>query len=338
MSAQTMRWAILLAGLCAAMPAAAPALAEEPEKVTLAIPAFSFSFTMEYVAQDLGFFAHQGLAVQELDITGLGAINALIAGSVDFSLASGASLTRAAAKGQRLLNIAALSDRPFAQIVMRKDAAEKANFDPKASLAQRALTLKGLTVAIDAINTVNHAYLRVIAGAGGYDPESLKLAIVAAPSLPAAFATKQIDAFVMTPPWPEKVLVEGSAVLIASGPDGDPENLAPMINSVLLTRPELCEKRAALCTKMGHAYAEAAAVIRDAPEKALAVLKKRFATLDDKTVEASFAVLRKITPSPPVPTLDGIRNNETFNVMAGLLKPEEALKSFDGLFTDKYVR
>lgn len=38
------------------------------------------------------------------------------------------------------------------------------------------------------------------------------------------------------------------------------------------------------------------------------------------------------------PTLEGIRNNETFNVMAGLLKPEEALKSFDGLFTDKYVK
>jgi hypothetical protein len=48
--------------------------------------------------------------------------------------------------------------------------------------------------------------------------------------------------------------------------------------------------------------------------------------------------LRKVTPVPPAPTLDGIRNNETFNVMAGLLKPEEALKSFDGLFTDQYVR
>lgn len=334
MRTRALRWAAIVMGLCAAL----PATAAEPEKITLAIPAFSFSFTMQYVAQDLGFFEKEGLAVQELDIAGLGAINSLIAGSTDFTLASGASLTRAAAKGQRLLDIAALSDRPFAQIVMRKDAAEKAGFDAKAPLAQRAQVLRGHTIAVDAVNTVNHAYLRVIARAGGYDPESLKIAVMAATSMSAAFATKQIDGFVMTPPWPEKVLVEGSAVLIASGPDGDPENLSPMINSVLLTRPEMCEKREAVCAKMGRAYAQAAAVIRNAPDKALAVLKKRFTTLDDKTIAASFDVLRKITPSPPAPTLDGIRNNETYNVMAGLLKPEEALKSFDGLFTDKYVR
>jgi hypothetical protein len=89
---------------------------------------------------------------------------------------------------------------------------------------------------------------------------------------------------------------------------------------------------------MGRAYAQAAMVIRDDPDQAIAVLKKRFPTLDQKTIEASFAVLRKITPVPPAPTLDGIRNNEVYNVMAGLLKPEEQLKSFDGLFTDQYVR
>ena len=88
----------------------------------LAVPALSLSFTMEYVAQDLGLFAKQGVAVKEVNITGLGAINSLISGSSDFALASGASLTRAAAHGQRLLAVAALSDRPFVQIVMRKDA------------------------------------------------------------------------------------------------------------------------------------------------------------------------------------------------------------------------
>jgi hypothetical protein len=126
-------------------------------------------------------------------------------------------------------------------------------------------------------------------------------------------------------------------VLVASGPDGDPPNL-PLINSVLLTRHEVCDKQAALCEKMGHAYAASAKIIHDHPEEVIAVLKKRFPALDAKVVEAAFAVLRKITPSPPAATLEGIRNNETFNVMAGLLKPDEQLKSFDGLFTDKYVR
>jgi NitT/TauT family transport system substrate-binding protein len=327
-----------LAAIMIGLGAAVPAIAAETDEVVLAVPALSLSFTMEYVAMDLGFFAKQGIAVKEVNVAGLGAINALIAGSTDFALASGASLTRAAARGQRLLDIAALSNRPFVQIVMRKEVAEKAGFDPKAPLAQRARILKGHIMGIDSVNAVNHAYLRVIAGVGGYDPESLTIAVIAPSSLPAAFETKQIDGFAMTPPWPEKPLVDGSAVLIASGPDGDPPNLSPMINSVLLTRPEVCEKRTAICEKIGRAYVEAAMIIRDNPDQAIAVLAKRFPALDQKTIEASFAVLHKITPVPPAPTLDGIRNNETFNVMAGLLKPEEALKSFDGLFTDKYVR
>jgi ABC-type nitrate/sulfonate/bicarbonate transport system substrate-binding protein len=317
--------------------AARPALGADKPTVTLAIPALSFSFTMEYVAQDTGLFDKEGIAVKELSIAGLGAINSLIAGSSDFTLASGASLTRAAAKGQRLLDIAALSDRSFVQIVLRKTIADQAGFDPKAPLAKRALVLKDRTIAVDSINAVNHAFLRVVAHEGGYDPESFKLAVMAPPSFPAAFDTKQIDGFAMTPPWPEKPLVEGTAVLVASGPDGDPPNL-PLVNSVLLTRHEVCDKQPALCEKMGHAYAASARIIRDRPDQAIAVLKKRFPALDAKVVEAAFAVLQKITPVPPAATLDGIRNNETFNVMAGLLKPEEQLKSFDGLFTDKYVR
>jgi NitT/TauT family transport system substrate-binding protein len=292
---------------------------------------------MEYVAQDLGFFAKEGVAVKEVNITGLGAINSLIAGSSDFALASGASLTRAAARGQRLLDIAALSNRSFVQIVLRKTIAEEAGFDPKAPLAKRALVLKGRTIGVDSINAVNHAFLRLVAHEGGYDPESIRIAVVAPPSLPATFDIKQIDGFAMTPPWPEKPLIEGTAVLVASGPDGDPPNL-PLVNSVLLTRHEVCEKRQSVCEKIGHAYAKAAEVIRDHPDQAIEVLKKRFPALDAKTIEAAFAVLQKITPVPPAATLEGIRNNETFNVMAGLLKPEEQLKTFDGLFTDQYVR
>jgi sulfonate transport system substrate-binding protein len=325
-------WIVIAALLGAARPAAAA------EQVNLAVPALSFSFTMEYVAQDTGLFAKEGVAVKELNIAGMGSINSLIASSTDFALASGASLTRAAARGQRLLAIAALSEKPFTQIVMRKDVAAASGFDPKASLAQRARTLKGHTIGVDGINTVNHAYLRLIAQAGGIDPESLSVAVVSAPSQPAAFEAKRIDGFAMTPPWPETVLVKGDATLIASGPDGDPADLSTMNATVLLTRDEVCAQRKGLCEKMGHAYAEASEVIRNHPDQALAVLKKRFPKLEAKTIEAAFAVLRKVTPPRPAPTLAGIKNNETFNVMAGLLKPSEALKSFDGLYTDKYVK
>jgi NitT/TauT family transport system substrate-binding protein len=34
----------------------------------------------------------------------------------------------------------------------------------------------------------------------------------------------------------------------------------------------------------------------------------------------------------------GLENAERFNVDAGLLKPEEKLKSFSGIFTDEFVK
>jgi NitT/TauT family transport system substrate-binding protein len=314
-----------------------PVRAAGEESVTLAYPALSVSFALPYLAEDLALFEKEGLAVKHLDINGLGSINALIAGSVDFALASGLSLTRAAAKGQRLMAIAALHDRLFVQIVMRKSVADAAGFDPKAPLPKRAELLKNHVIAVDSINAVNHGYLRLIAKMGGMDPDDLKLAVIAPPSLLAAFASKQIDGFAMTPPWPEQPLVDGTGVLIASAPDGDPPELAPLANTVLLTRPDFCQKRESACEKMGRAITAASFIVRDHPDEALAALQKRFPTLDPKAMAEAFTVLRKITPVPPTPTLAAIRANDTFNIEAGLIKPEEALKSFDDLFTDKYV-
>ena len=189
MKSRSIAWAAAL------FVAAAPACAQEKESVTMAVPALSLSFSLGYLAEDLGFFAADGIAVKQLDIAGLGAINSLIAGSTDFAEASGASLTRAAARGQRLLAIAEMLDRPFVQIILRKTLADQAGFDPASPLAKRALVLKGRTIGVDSVNAVNHAYLRLVARAGGYDPESVPIAVMAPPSLIAGFETKQIDGY-----------------------------------------------------------------------------------------------------------------------------------------------
>ena len=44
------------------------------------------------------------------------------------------------------------------------------------------------------------------------------------------------------------------------------------------------------------------------------------------------------TPRPPLITKADLENAELYNVGAGLLKPDEKLKSYDGLYTDEYVK
>jgi NitT/TauT family transport system substrate-binding protein len=157
-------------------------------------------------------------------------------------------------------------------------------------------------------------------------------------SMLAAFQSKQIDGYAMSLPWPQKAVQDGEAVVIASGPDGEPSDMIPFGHNMIVTRQDTCEKRKALCMAMGQSIKEATAFIRDKPEEAFAVLKKRFPTLDDKLLKASFEELRKVTPSPPTVSAAIIDNSEKFNVDAGLLKADEKLKSYDGMFTNEYVQ
>src|SRR5712672_2189617 len=97
-----------LAVLAAVLLLAAPVHAQPgggAENVVLAVPNVALTFAPGYLAEDLGLFARHGLNVKSRVIPRIGSANAVISGSPDFSQISGATLTRAAARGQRLLGI-----------------------------------------------------------------------------------------------------------------------------------------------------------------------------------------------------------------------------------------
>ena len=183
-----------------------------------------------------------------------------------------------------------------------------------------------------------HAYLRIIALTGGLDPETIRVTAMAGDNMLAAMQTKAIDGISTVLPWPRKPVVEGTAVLVASGSRNDPPHLVPLAFNVLATKPETCEKRKSLCEKMGRTFSEAMAYIRDNPQGTLAILKKTFTKFDDAVLAASIEVIRKATPVMPAATVAALANAENFNVEARLLKPEAKLKSYDGLWTEEYVK
>ncbi len=312
------------------------AAAAEPIDVTMALPTFSLSLSFEYLAEDAGIYEKHGLRVKPVLLPGVGSINGVISGSADAAVSSATSMTRAAARGQALLAIAMTTDRPITQVVLRNDLAK--GFDPASPFAKRGLLLKGRTIAIDSISSLIHAYVRIMAVRAGYSPDELKVAVMQPPNMEAAFDAHQIDGFALSPPWPEKPVLEGTATMIASGPDGEPADYVPFANNVILVRPDTCARRKPVCAGIGHAAAEAMQFLKDHPDEALVLLKKRFPTLDDKLLAVSFEVIRKITPASAAVSAKGIENAERYNVESGLMKEDEKLKSYDGLYTDAYVR
>jgi ABC-type nitrate/sulfonate/bicarbonate transport system substrate-binding protein len=330
--------ALIGAVLATAALAAAPAAAQTAklEDGVMAVPVVGLAFSLGYLADDMNLWEKHGVRIKTVQISGIGAMNAVISGSADFTQSSGSAVTRAAARGQKLLGIVGTINRPSVQIILRKDVA--AGFDPKAPLEERVKALRGRTIAVDAVNSVIHAYVRYLAKRSGFDPEEIRIAVLQPPNMLAALQTKQVDGFAMAPPWVQKPLLDGEAVMVASGPDGDPAELAPFANTLVATKPDTCAKRKALCEGVGRAFREAASVMLDRPNDALALLKKRFPQFDDRQLAVAFEDIRKITPRDLRLSAEAFEKAERFNVEAGLLKPDETLKSYDGFFTDQFVK
>ena len=224
-----------------------------PEKTIVSLPAENFGFLPFYVAQDQHIFERQGLAVQKVVLAGVGTTNGVISGAADFGFSNGASLTRAAAHGQKLLGIAVMSDKPIWAIIMSKKVADAAHFDANAPLAERAKVFGAVhSFAIDSVNSVGHALTRVIEKIGGVDPEALPVTPLGGPEAIAAFSRGAIDGYVSNPPWSEQLLATGNAVIIANSLTGDPAWMTPFGSGLVITRPQFCADHRPVCVKMGR--------------------------------------------------------------------------------------
>jgi ABC-type nitrate/sulfonate/bicarbonate transport system substrate-binding protein len=314
---------------------AAPAHAET-DRALLALPTEGMQFLAYYVAEDLGFFAQEQLEVRKQVLAGVASFNAVVAGSADFAFASGASITRAASHGQRMLAIAQMNNRPSWDIVLRKDVAEAAHFDPGAPLEQRARVLQGKTMGVQGINALDHAYLKVVARLGG--DEDIRVSAMAPVDTLAAFSRKSIDGFVSAPPWPQQVEDDGSAIPVAIGPKGEPSSLVPIASGLVVTRPQLCVDHRSLCEKMGHAMLMAARAAHERPKDVLALLAKRFPTIKANVLEHSQQLLIAGTPIMPAVDPEAIRRGDQLNVDAGFMKQSDMLASYDGLSSNEYLK
>jgi NitT/TauT family transport system substrate-binding protein len=320
--------------------AAAPAQAEM-EKTSLALPAVAFIFSTAYVAEDAGIFKSEELDVTQQVITGIGATNAVISGSIDFSFASGVTLTRAAARNQPVIGIAGTFDHTGFWVVLRKSIAEERHFDSNAPLAERAKLLKGLRIGVGAINAIPHAYLKLIAKIGGLDGEQdIVVAGIAPPEQIGALSRDAIDGISSGPPVVEQVLHDGIGVIVANGTTGkvDPPELAHIAANVLLTRRQLCVDHRSLCVKMGRAMVKANAFMHEHPQEAMALLGKRLNVKDPDVLAEAYKNTLVSTPSPPLLDAKGLATADDLNVAAGFMKAEEKLPSYDQIFTNEFVR
>ena len=202
--------ALFLAGSAAAQPA----------QVTFSLPGINIAFLSFYLADDLHLWTDQGLQVKTIMIQGAGSTNALIAGSVEFAVSSGSSITRAWAHGQKLHALATAINQSLEWVMVRKEVTEAAHFDPKGSLAERAKLLSGKNIAIGGVGSLPDAVLKAIAAEAGIPPHDVIAAPMQPPEMLAAWKSRQIDGFSNSMPYVQQVLLDGSGVMVTDSVKG----------------------------------------------------------------------------------------------------------------------
>ena len=325
-------------GLSMVLALSPPPSASATEHTTLALPGITLGFLSYYVAIDKGMWAKQGLDVKEIDIRGIGAMNAVIAGSVDFSMSSAPSITRAYARGQKLVALATTLDESDDDIVIRKDIADAAHFDPAAPLAQRAQILKGRKIAVPGIAGIPHVVLLAVLAEGGLPSGAVTVTPLAPAEFMAAFARKSIDGFIDGPPYPQQAVLAGTGVLVSDAGKGEPSKYSPITPGLLATRATFCAAHETICAAMVHGFVEAAQFIHVHPKQSIAIMKAHFSQYGADVLKASYELLRATTPVPPKTRIKELENGELINIAAGLLKPSEKLSDYAPLIDNEFVK
>jgi ABC-type nitrate/sulfonate/bicarbonate transport system substrate-binding protein len=306
--------------------------------VILALPAATLTFSAPFLAEDAGFFKREGLKVSVRNIVGVGSVNAVLAGSADFTMGTGPVFLRAAAQGQRMYAIANLVDRPLVEMVLRKDVAEAAGISDKTPFAERAKALKGKTIAIQGVGSIVHAWQRLVAHRGGLDLEKdVRIAPMDPPAMLPALENKAIDGYATSMPFTTQAIVKGSAVMLASA-SSDAADLVPFAYGLVYAKPETCRDKREMCVRMARAMSGAAKFIREKPDEALEILRKRFDKIDPEVLKAAWQVASMAHAQDARVTVAGLENSQRVSLEAGLLAEKDALKSFEGLFTDEFLR
>lgn len=306
----------------------------QPAKPKLVLPAVSIIFAPVYIAEDAGYFKEAGADVEVSQLAGPAALNALIGGSAEFTTIAGLLQVRAAQRGQKTLAIAGLQESATSEVVL--SAAVAGRLAAARTPVDRARALKGLTLAVDAANGLPHAFLRYVARQGGIDADrDIRLVFIAPPGMDAALQKKEIDGFVFSSPFTLEAVRRGAQLWI-SGPRGDFPGVNPTTYNVLVARNGYCTSAAATCRGVVRALDRSLHLINTEPQKAMAILAKRFDKMDPELLKQSFDSFQRNIPPKSMPM--GKAFDHTVETMFGPQEDKTALKALaKTLYTDEFV-
>lgn len=331
--------AFVAAAVAAGLALAGTAGAAEMQKASVALPVTSLTFSPNYIAKAEGFWKKRGLDVSLHNITGVGAINAVLAGSIDFSNSSGPVVIRGNIRGAKVEGIGVLLNGLPLGIIVPPGTLKKAGLTLASPVAERAKLLKGKTITVVSPNTIPDMYLRLYLRKGGINPNrDVTVTSMSPVAGLAALKNGTVQGYVQSAPWPQFAVKEGVGEFLSNPTPVDLPEFSPFAYNVVVTRTGFCNTKPDLCSKMMAGYAEAIAFMRNHPDKAVADLHKVMSRVDTGVLKTSLDLLIKLTPASTKLSIPELMHAQDLMVSGGMIKASEKLKSFAGVYTNKYAK
>lgn len=319
------RSAVVLTGTIAILGLGMGQEAKAVDQLRMTIPVPALVFYPIYVAQDKGFFAQQDIEMEVIQTQGDGPdVDALIAGSVQFTASTPNRLFTAFEQGKPLKAIMSVSNRMGIHCFISKEAAAENGISADQPLLERFKRLKGLTIGgtrpgaftyLLAIDYLKRADLvpqddAKVIGAGG------------ASAMIAAVENRQIDMGCFASPVVELAVSRGKSEWFINNAQGEDPLFGDFLFELLYVRPDYAEENPEIVRRVVKALVDANEwILAASDDEHLEVLKPRFEAVEPEVLMAAIGnVKAAIEPN-------GCVSPQAVKAAVGFLQRVEMLKN-----------
>jgi len=327
---------MLSLGLSLALSTSAMAQALKPLRVT--IPVIGMNFLPLFAAADKGIFAKEGFDVEIISTSGDGPdVDALIAGSVQFTVSTPNRLLTSYEQGKPLLAIMNMANRNAIDCVINKDVAARLAITENTPLDQKLKALKGLKVAGTRPGAFTYLVLVDYAKRAGLVPQQdlQILGVGGGPGMIAALENGQIDVACNTSPTTDLMVKRGKAIMFTHNSIGRDPTYDDFLFELLYVRPDYAKANPDTVRAFCRALLAAIADIRDTPaHEQLPLLRKRFTGVEDDMLVQTLENLKPIFRRDGRVTPDSLAKATKFLIDSGAIKsgaPWDAIASYEYL-------
>ncbi|SFU11581.1 ABC transporter substrate-binding protein [Mesorhizobium sp. YR577] len=277
-------------GLLATTVLPLPSFAQAATKIKIVQSTYGFLFVPAMVAQEMSFFAQNGLDAEfTVNLGGTEALAAALSGDVDIAVEASSSAMRSRERGTEAKIFGCSCTRYASNVVISKALAEKKGIDEKSSVEHKIEALRGARIAVIGLGSGTHQLLLYLLGRGGLNPDrDLEiLGIGQVSGVLASFEQGRIDGFVASSPNSDLAVLNYNGMMLFNMSEGSIPELNDYPYISYITRESWLKENPETAAKFRKAIDASLVAIHD-PQQADKIRDVIHAKYHEKTDKALF--------------------------------------------------